>query len=122
MEREGMNAAGKFGRQQAVDLLMPGDTAHAGKAGRNHREPEMRIRRRAAVHVAFVQHFEKCRFEFQLQFLFERCLHAIQHPVHGAALYTKIGSADRVLRFAGRCVTGYGHIGPYPLNLTKIEL
>ncbi len=96
MKRESMYAAGKFGRQQVVDLLMSGDTAHAGKTGRNHGEPEMRIRRRATVHVAFVQHFEKCRFEFQLQFLFERCLHAIQHPVHGAALYTKIGLGDSI--------------------------
>ena len=77
MERKSVYAAGKFRRQQVVDLLMPGDAVHAGKAGRNHGQPEMRIRRRTAMHMAFVQHFKICRLEFQLQFALENSLHAI---------------------------------------------
>lgn len=77
MERKSMHAAGKFRGQQVVDLLMPGDAIHAGKVGRNHGEPEMRIGCRATMHMAFVQHFEKRRFEFLAQFVFEYSLHAI---------------------------------------------
>ena len=87
MERKSVYAAGKFSRQQLVDLLMPGNAAHAGKAGRGHGEPEMRIRRRTAMHMAFVQHFKKRRFEFLAQFVFENSLHAIWHPVSGGAHY-----------------------------------
>lgn len=87
MERKSMHAAGKFRRQQVVDLLMPGDAVHAGKTGRNHGKPEMRIGCRATMHMAFVQHFEKRRFEFLAQFVFENSLHAIWHPVSGGAHY-----------------------------------
>ena len=95
MERKSMYAVGKFRRQQIIDLSMPDDAAPAGKTGRNYGEPEMRIRCRATVHMAFVQHFQKRRLEFQLQFVFKDSLHAIWHRVHRAALYTKIELADR---------------------------
>ena len=65
MERKRVYAAGKFGRQQAIDLSMPGEAAQAGESGRNHGKPEMRIHRRPAMHMAFIQHFEKRRLEFQ---------------------------------------------------------
>ena len=87
MERKSVYAAGKFSRQQVVDLLMPGNAAHAGKAGRDHSEPEMRIGCRTAMHMAFVQHFKKRRFEFLAQFVFENSLHAIWRPVSGGAHY-----------------------------------
>ena len=77
MERKSVDAAGKFRRQQVVDLPMPGDAVHASEAGRNHGKPEMRIRRRTAMQLAFVQHFKICRLEFQAQFALENSLHAI---------------------------------------------
>ena len=67
-----MYAAGEFRSQQAVNFLMPGDAAHSGKSGRHDGQPEVRIRRRAAMHMTFVQHFKKCRLEFQPQFAFEK--------------------------------------------------
>ena len=77
MQGKRVDAAGKFGGKQPINRLMPDNAAHAVKPARHQRQSEMRIRRRTAVHMTFVQHFEKFRFELPPQFILQNSLHIL---------------------------------------------